>query len=46
MEEFVTGFHLPNLQDWQNIENLKRWDGTVGSLAQVRFTRVAKEALP
>ncbi|KAF8252835.1 hypothetical protein K440DRAFT_594429 [Wilcoxina mikolae CBS 423.85] len=43
MEEFVTGFHIPDLQDWQNIENLQRWDGTIGSLAQVRFTRVTKE---
>jgi len=42
-EEFATGFRMPDLQDWENIENLKRWDGTVGSLAQVRFARVPKE---
>ena len=46
LEEFATGFRIPDLQDWENIENLKRWDGNVGSLAQVRFTRVVKEDLP
>jgi len=26
--------------------NLQRWDGTTGSLAQVKFTRVSKEDPP
>ncbi|KAI5842385.1 translation machinery-associated protein 16 [Morchella snyderi] len=43
IEEFRTGFYIPDLQDSENIERLRRWDGTVGSLAQVRFTRISKE---
>ncbi|KAI5776864.1 translation machinery-associated protein 16 [Geopyxis carbonaria] len=42
-EEFRTGFWMPDIGDAINVEMLKRWDGTVGSLAQVKFTRVAKE---
>ena len=44
-EEFRTGFYMPDLQDMNNIVNLQRWDGTTGSLAQVKFTRVSKEPL-
>jgi len=43
MEEFRTGFYVPDLQDWANIEWLQRWDGSVGALAQIRFKRIAKE---
>ena len=43
MEEFRTGFYVPDLQDWANIEWLQRWDGSVGALAQIRFKRIARE---
>lgn len=43
IEEFKTGFYIPDLQNSENIERLRRWDGTVGSLAQVKFTRIPKE---
>ncbi|PWW74362.1 hypothetical protein C7212DRAFT_329114 [Tuber magnatum] len=43
MEEFRTGFYVPDLQDWANIEWLQRWDGSVGALAQIRFRRIARE---
>ncbi|KAI5841287.1 translation machinery-associated protein 16 [Tricharina praecox] len=45
-EEFRTGYLMPDLQDMVNIVNLQRWDGTTGSLAQVKFTRVSKEDPP
>lgn len=43
MEEFQTGFYVPDLQDWANIEWLQRWNGSVGALAQIRFIRISKE---
>ncbi|KAG0130119.1 translation machinery-associated protein 16 [Tuber indicum] len=43
IEEFRTGFYVPDLQDWANIEWLQRWDGSVGALAQIRFRRIARE---
>jgi translation machinery-associated protein 16 len=43
VEEFRTGFYVPDLQDFDNIMNLQRWDGKTGSLAQVKFTRVPQE---
>ena len=46
IEEFRTGFYMPDLQDWENIENLQHWDGKTGSLALVEFTRVAKDDPP
>jgi translation machinery-associated protein 16 len=46
MEEYRTGFYMPDLQDWTNIEWLQRWDGNVGGLAQIRFTRITKEDSP
>jgi translation machinery-associated protein 16 len=45
-EEFRTGFLVPNMGDWENVEKLKRWDGTTGGLAQIKFTRVTREPLP
>jgi translation machinery-associated protein 16 len=46
VEEYRTGFYMPDLQDFDNIVNLQRWDGGVGSLAQVRFARVPQEDPP
>lgn len=46
LEEFRTGFYVPDLQNWENIEWLQRWDGSVGSLAQVKFARVSKDGSP
>ncbi|CUS10813.1 unnamed protein product [Tuber aestivum] len=43
IEEFRTGFYVPDLQDWANIEWLQRWDGSVGALAQIRFRRITRE---
>lgn len=45
-EEFRTGFLVPDMQDFANVERLKRWDGTTGGLAQVNFTRVTRDPLP
>lgn len=42
--EYGTGYYVPDLRDWGNIESLKRWDGTEGSLSQVKFTRTARES--
>ncbi|KAI5794655.1 translation machinery-associated protein 16 [Pyronema domesticum] len=44
--EYVTGFYMPDLQDFDNIISLQRWDGNLGSLAQVKFTRVPKDDPP
>lgn len=46
LEEFRTGFYVPDLQNWENMEWLQRWDGSVGSLAQVKFTRISKDDSP
>lgn len=46
LEEYRTGFYIPNLQSSENIERLQRWDGSVGSLAQVKFTRISKDSPP
>ncbi|KAA8908106.1 translation machinery-associated protein 16 [Sphaerosporella brunnea] len=46
LDEFRTGFYMPDLQDYENILNLQRWDGKLGSLAQVKFTRVSQEDPP
>lgn len=32
--------------DWENLERLQKWDGSVGGLAQVKFMRVTKDPLP
>lgn len=46
LEEFRTGFYVPDLQSWENMEWLQRWDGSVGALAQVKFVRISKDELP
>lgn len=46
MEEFKTGYKVPDLTKMENVEALKRWDGTNGSLAQVSFTWVARDPVP
>lgn len=46
LEEFRTGFYVPNLENMENMEWLQRWDGSVGSLAQVKFTRISKDESP
>ncbi|KAL7274914.1 translation machinery-associated protein 16 [Rhizina undulata] len=45
IEEFRTGYYVPDLQDWANVERLKRWDGSVGGLAQITFTRITRDDL-
>ncbi|KAL0637793.1 translation machinery-associated protein 16 [Maublancomyces gigas] len=46
LEEFRTGFYVPDLQSWENMEWLQRWDGSVGALAQVKFVRISKDESP
>lgn len=40
--EYTTGFKVPVLWEAENVENLLRWNGTIGGVTNVKFGRVLK----
>lgn len=41
-KEFQSGFNFVDLTDPKTVENLARWEGTLGGLNTLRMTRVSK----
>jgi translation machinery-associated protein 16 len=41
--EYVSGFWIPDLEDMENLQKLKDWDGKWSSLATLIFVRVTKD---
>ncbi|TGZ81205.1 hypothetical protein EX30DRAFT_340847 [Ascodesmis nigricans] len=46
LDEFRTGYKVPDLTTMENVKALQQWDGTEGSLAQITFIHVAKDPVP
>ncbi|KAK9367250.1 hypothetical protein V1509DRAFT_627439 [Lipomyces kononenkoae] len=43
LEEFNTGFYMPDLMDKQNVKQFRDWNLEYSGIGRLRFVRVAKE---
>lgn len=45
LDEFKTGYRVPDLTNMENVKYLQAWDGQLGGLSQVTFIHVTEQPL-
>ncbi|KAF2197673.1 hypothetical protein GQ43DRAFT_466241 [Delitschia confertaspora ATCC 74209] len=43
--EYTSGYWVPDLEKAENLERLKEWDGSWGSLHRLKFVRILKDGV-
>ena len=43
--EYASGFWVPDLQDVENLQQLKKWNGEWSGLPTLKFARISKDGV-